>query len=157
MEPGQTIQLLGNNVTLEFVEDCKVKVILKNDVLKVHGVRSKFKQQVMKFLKDLAFKKLSEYSNLYAKKLGVNIAKITVKEMSSRYGSCTSIGNLNYCWRIVLAPEPVLAYLCAHEVSHLKEMNHSKTFWMHVASLCPDYLSSRKWLKQNGKELYNIE
>lgn len=154
--PWQTIQLLGCQVTLEFIPNCQAKVILNGNALEVYGIRSKFEQQVMKYLKDLAYEKLSEYSNLYAKKLGVTIAKITVKEMATRFGSCTSAGNLNYCWRIVFSPEPVLAYLCAHEVAHLKEMNHSKAFWAHVENLCPNYLKLRKWLKQHGKELFSV-
>ncbi len=155
--PGQAIQLLGSAVTIEFIPNCQAKVILNGSVLEVYGIRSKFEHQVMKYLKDLAYEKLSEYSNLYANKLGVTITKITVKEMSTRFGSCTSLGNLNYCWRIVFSPEPVLAYLCAHEVAHLKEMNHSKTFWSHVRHLCPNYVQLRKWLKQHGKELFEVE
>lgn len=151
--PGQTIQLLGSPVIIEFIPHFQAKVILNGNVLEVYGIRSKFEQQIMKYLKDLAYERLSEYSNSYAKKLKVTIAKITVKEMSTRFGSCTSLGNLNYCWRIVFSPEPVLAYLCAHEVAHLKEMNHSKAFWTHVENLCPNYAQLRKWLRQHGKEL----
>ncbi len=154
--PGQTIQLLGSGVTLNFIEGCRAKVVLISGNLEVHGIRSKFEQQVLLYLKKLAHAKLSEYSNLYAKQLGVTISKISVKEMTSRYGSCTSLGNLNYCWRIIFSPEPVLAYLCAHEVSHLKEMNHSQAFWNHVESLCPNYAHLREWLKQHGKELFLV-
>ncbi len=156
IEPGQIIQLLGKPVTLKFIEGCRAKVVLNDDVLAVHGIRSRFEQQVRQYFQELAQAKFSEYSNCYAKKLGVTIAKIKVKEMTSRYGSCTSIGNLNYCWRIVFSPEPVLAYLCAHEVAHLREMNHSQAFWTHVATLCPEYVTLRKWLKQHGKELFAV-
>ena len=154
--PGQTIQLLGRPVIIEFIPHFQAKVVLNGNVLEVYGIRSKFEQQVMKYLKDLAYEKLSEYSSSYAKKLKVTIAKITVKEMSTRFGSCTSLGNLNYSWRIVFSPEPVLAYLCAHEVAHLKEMNHSKDFWANVEYLCPNYLQLRKWLKQHGRELFAV-
>ena len=144
------------NVRLDFIASCQEKVILNGDMLVVYGVRSKFERLIVQYFKNLAKSKLSEYSHIYAHQLGVTIAKISVKDMTTRYGSCTASGNLNYCWRIVFAPETVLAYLCAHEVSHLKEMNHSKAFWENVKHLCPDYLQLRKWLKQHGKELFTV-
>lgn len=156
LSPGQIIQLLGNTVTIEFMQNCQEKVILNGNRLDVYCIRSRFERLVVQYLKDLAHAKLCEYSYQYAKQLGVSITKITVKEMTTRFGSCTASGNLNYCWRVVFSPEPVLAYLCAHEVSHLKEMNHSKAFWAYVEYLCPNYLQHRKWLKQRGKELFII-
>lgn len=154
--PGQTIQLLGIEVQLQFIQNCQEKVVLNDDILTVYGVRSKFENLVKQYFKNLAYEKLSKYSHLYATQLGVIITKISVKEMTTRFGSCTTAGNLNYCWRIIFAPEAVLAYLCAHEVAHLKEMNHSKKFWAHVEYLCPNYLQLRKWLKQHGKTLFEV-
>ena len=156
IEPGQSIVLLGKMVRVDFVPSPKSKVLLSESVLEVHGVRSKFEQLLLKYLKNLAYDKLSHYSHEYAQTLGTKFKKITVKEMKTRFGSCTSVGNLNYCWRLVFAPEPVLAYLCAHEVSHLKEMNHSKKFWAYVMLLCPDYKNYQRWLKQNGKGLFEV-
>ncbi len=156
IEPGQSISILGNLVRVDFIPSPKLKVSLNNEVLEVHGVRSKFEQHLKKYLKNLAYEKLSHYSHEYAQILGVAFKKIAVKEMKTRFGSCTSVGNLNYCWRLIFAPEPVLAYLCAHEVSHLKEMNHSKKFWANVELLCPNYKHFQKWLKQNGKGLFGV-
>ncbi len=154
--PGQSISILGKLVRVDFMPSLKSMVLLKDGVIEVHGVRSKFEQLLVKHLKDLSFEKFSYYSSEYAQTLGVKFKKLSVKEMKTRFGSCTSHGNLNYCWRVVLAPEPVLAYLCAHEVSHLKEMNHSKKFWAYVTLLCPDYKHLQKWLKQHGKELFGV-
>lgn len=156
IEPGQLISILGKLTRIDFILSPKSKVFLSGTVLEIYGVRSKFEQLLMTYLKNLAYEKLSYYSYQYAQTLGVKFKKITVKEMKTRFGSCTSVGSLNYCWRLIFAPEPVLAYLCAHEVSHLKEMNHSKKFWAYVAFLCPDYKNLQKWLKQNGKGLFAV-
>ena len=69
----------------------------------------------------------------------------------SKWGHCTSEGVLQYNWHIVLAPEPVVDYLVAHEVCHLRHLNHSAHFWALVASVCPDYQAQRDWLKANGR------
>lgn len=156
INPGQSISILGNLVRVDFIQSPKSKVSLRGEVLEVHGVRSKFEQHLSKYLKNLAHEKISHYSHEYAQILGVTFKKIAVKEMKTRFGSCSSVGNLNYCWRLIFAPEPVLAYLCAHEVSHLKEMNHSKKFWANVELLCPNYKRFQKWLKQNGKGLFGV-
>lgn len=152
--PGDSISVLGNIVRVDFIQSPKAMVMLKDNVLEVHGIQSKFAQILSKYLKDIAFQKFSHYSHEYAAVLGVKINQIVIKDMKTRFGSCSSFGNLNYCWRVVMAPEPVLAYLCAHEVSHLREMNHSKKFWAHVERLCPDYKNLQNWLKQHSKELF---
>jgi len=71
----------------------------------------------------------------------------------SKWGSCNSKRVLSYHWAIVQAPEAVIDYLVAHEVSHLKHMNHSAQFWALVATLCPDYQAHRKWLREHGHRL----
>lgn len=157
LAPGDTILLLGKSVRIDFIPNCKETVILKENVLEVLGVRSKFEHILVSFLRKIASQKFSHYSEMYAKNLGVRYTKITIKDMKTRYGSCSSVGHLNYCWRVVMAPEAVLAYLCAHEVSHLKEMNHSKAFWKNVQDLCPDFKVHKKWLKLHGKELISVK
>lgn len=152
--PGQCINVLGQSLQVNFYPNPKSLTLISNDILEVHGSSSKFEIILLSYLKNLAKEKCFHYSSIYAKELKVEFHKLTVKEMRTRFGSCTSRKHLNYCWRIVMAPEHILAYLCAHEVAHLKEMNHSKKFWKLVEKICPDYKSSRKWLKQHGHELY---
>lgn len=152
--PGQYITVLGQSMQVNFFPNPKPLVLLNDDTIEVHGTLSKFETILISHLKSLANEKCLHYSSQYAKKLKVEFNKVVVKEMRTRFGSCTSHKHLNYCWRIIFAPEHILAYLCAHEVSHLKQMNHSEKFWELVESLCPDYKNSRKWLKQHGNELY---
>ena len=90
----------------------------------------------------------------YAGKLDVKPGKISIRDQTSRWGSCSSAGGLSFSWRLVLAPEDVLDYVAAHEVAHLLEMNHSATFWSHVHRICPHSRASMAWLKKNGATLH---
>jgi predicted metal-dependent hydrolase len=93
---------------------------------------------------------LGETARVHATTLGVEIGRIAIKDTRSRWGSCSERGNLNFSWRLMLAPRAVMDYVVAHEVAHLRELNHSPRFWQHVESLCPDYHSRRLWLRRNG-------
>lgn len=91
----------------------------------------------------------------HAARLGVPAPpKISIKDTRSRWGSCTADGQLSFSWRVVLAPPHVLDYLAAHEVAHLREMNHSVRFWRLVRETCPDMDAGRRWLKLNGAALH---
>ena len=89
----------------------------------------------------------------YAKLLGVTYGTISIRDQKTRWGSCSSKGNLNFNYRLILAPPKVLDYVVIHELCHRKEMNHSKKFWSYVESIMPDYKEYRKWLKENGNSL----
>ena len=78
---------------------------------------------------------------------------ITIRDQKTRWGSCSSRGNLSFNWRLMLAPPAVLDYVVVHELCHLEHMNHSKDFWQCVESILPDYKERRKWLKEHGQEL----
>jgi predicted metal-dependent hydrolase len=108
------------------------------------------KQQLVKFYKLMAQSVFEERSKFYADLLGVSFNNVVIKDQSTRWGSCSSKRNLNYNFRVLLAPETVLNYLVVHEVCHLKEMNHSSRFWDLVAKLMPEYKEQQAWLKENG-------
>lgn len=92
----------------------------------------------------------------HAARLSVEIRnpRIRVKDTRSRWGSCTAEGELSFSWRVVMAPPFVLDYLAAHEVAHLREMNHSRAFWRLVRQTCPDMDAGRRWLRLNGSGLH---
>lgn len=89
----------------------------------------------------------------FAYVLNVSYGKITIRDQKTRWGSCSSKGNLSFNWRLILAPPNVLDYVVVHELCHRKEMNHSPRFWALVESVMPDYKEHRKWLKENGGKL----
>ena len=82
----------------------------------------------------------------YAKLMGVDYGKITIREQKTRWGSCSSAGNLNFNWKLMLMPKEVVDYVIVHELAHRKEMNHSKAFWKIVETYMPDYEERKKKL-----------
>ncbi|WP_237067514.1 M48 family metallopeptidase [Microbulbifer guangxiensis] len=96
---------------------------------------------------------LAQKSEQQAARLGLQPAAVRVRRTRSKWGHCTLRGELQYNWLICLAPEPVVDYLVAHEVSHMRHHNHSRAFWQLVEQLCPDYQHLRRWLRENGHRL----
>ena len=92
-------------------------------------------------------------ATLYGGLMQVTFGGITVRDQKTRWGSCSARGNLNFNWRLILAPEPVLDYVVIHELAHRKEMNHSRRFWEIVEAVMPDYRNQRKWLREHGDQL----
>ena len=86
----------------------------------------------------------------FAKIMGVDYNHISIKFQKTRFGSCSTNKNLNFNALVALMPSEILDYVIVHELSHLKEMNHSKQFWREVAKVIPEYKTKRKWLKTNG-------
>jgi predicted metal-dependent hydrolase len=101
----------------------------------------------------LARAELARRAQAFAARLGRQVARVSVRDTRSRWGSCSAGGNLSFCWRLVFAPDSVLDYVVAHEVAHLVEMNHGPRFWHLVESLMPGSAAARAWLKQNRLEL----
>jgi predicted metal-dependent hydrolase len=100
--------------------------------------------------KEKAYEKISERVEWYAKKRGFVYNKINITSANQRWGSCSSKGNLNFSWRLIMAPLPVIDYVVVHELVHLEERNHAKSFWSKVKMLMPEYEKHRDWLKRNG-------
>ena len=97
--------------------------------------------------------RLPERAAYYAGIMGVTYEKITVRTQRSRWGSCSSRGNLSFNALLMLAPPEVADYVVVHELCHRKEMNHSPRFWAEVERILPDYRQSKRWLKENGQSL----
>jgi len=104
-------------------------------------------------LKQMARERLAARATHHAGRLGRACGRITLRDTRSRWGSCSSKGDLMFCWRLIMAPPEVLNYVAAHEVAHLAEMNHSPAFWAVCARLCPGYETPRRWLRENGAEI----
>jgi len=92
----------------------------------------------------------------YSSHLGLKPAAVRLKTLKSRWGSCSSRGNLNFNWLLVLAPIHILDYVVVHELCHFAHPDHSPRFWGMVESILPDYRERRKWLRMNGASLHII-
>ncbi len=123
-------------------------------LLCVAGAEPHIPRRVRDFLKREAKRDLEAASRLAAQALGVAIRRVSVRDQSSRWGSCSTTGLLSYSWRLILAPPFVLDYLAAHEVAHLIEMNHSARFWRLVERICPHVTRAKTWLDAHGPDLH---
>jgi len=131
-----------------------VEVQATECLLCVAGDRRHLPRRVRDYLKREAKRDLEAASRLAAQVLGVTIKRVSVRDQSSRWGSCSSTGVLSYSWRLILAPPFVLDYLAAHEVAHLIEMNHSRRFWRLVERVCPEMGRAKAWLDAHGTDLH---
>lgn len=147
---------LGDTLTIEFTNVPPRGVHLGAEAISVGGPADMASKRLANWLRTEAKKILSERSMYHADTLGVSFKRVSIGDMKSRWGSCSSSGTLRYNWRLIMAPFEVLDYVAAHEVAHILEMNHSEYFWAHVARCVPDYKNRRRWLKTVGNDLFKV-
>lgn len=123
-------------------------------LLCVAGAEPHVPRRVRDYLKREAKADLEIASKRAAASLGVTLKRVSIRDQSSRWGSCSTTGVLSYSWRLILAPPFVLDYLAAHEVAHLVEMNHSRAFWRVVQRVCLDMDRAKTWLDAHGTALH---
>jgi len=123
-------------------------------LLCVAGQAPHLDRRIGDFLRREARHDLHAATSRYAAELGLSFKRITVRDQSSRWGSCSTNGMLSFSWRLILAPSQVLDYLAAHEVAHLVEMNHSPRFWRLVQRICPHHQGAKAWLDAHGADLH---
>ncbi len=123
-------------------------------LLCVAGREPFVERRIGDYLRREARRDLEAASRRYAGALGLTFDRVTVRDQSSRWGSCSTAGMLSFSWRLILAPSQVLDYLAAHEVAHLIEMNHSPKFWRLVQRICPHHQSAKAWLDAHGADLH---
>ena len=121
---------------------------LKRDTLKKSA--EKFSENDIKLFKEKAKAILPQKADFFARLMGVSFGKITVRKQKTRWGSCSSKGNLNFNCMLMCLPEELIDYVVVHELAHLKQMNHSALFWAEVGAILPNYKSLRKALKEKS-------
>ncbi len=129
-------------------------VWIEDGAIHVTGAREHHSRRLVDFLKKEARKEFEARTPDFATRLGVRHKRITVRDTASRWGSCSINGSLSYSWRLILAPSWVLDYVVAHEVAHMREMNHGPRFWKLVRDLVGDPRRAQKWLRDNGVALH---
>ncbi|WP_312846797.1 M48 family metallopeptidase [Stappia sediminis] len=128
----------------------------ENPEIRVPGAEEHLARKLTDWLKREARADLETAVDRHAQNIPKKPSGITVRDTTSRWGSCASNGRLSFSWRLVLAPADILDYVAAHEVAHLIEMNHGPRFWALCRRLAPHTDEARRWLKHNGSRLHHI-
>lgn len=138
----------------------KHKVIMGNDRIMLFLSEEQVVSQANTILKEYIIKfarnYITERCKFYAKKHNLEFNNIAIKEQKTRWGSCSSSKNLNFNWRLIFANKEVVDYVIIHELCHTKEMNHKPQFWSLVKEIMSDYQIHQQWLKDNGRELWEL-
>ncbi len=147
---GQTLPILGEEVSL--VQGNRRSAQREGDLLYVPAKTTG--RAVRIWLTEIARQRVWQQSDVLGKRIGRQPTKVTLRDTRSRWGSCSENGGIMLSWRLTLAPPDVFDYVIAHEIAHLKEMNHGPTFWQTVEFLMPEYDAPRRWLRTHGAELH---
>lgn len=158
LEPGHRLPLRGIPHDIRHVETRRGVVTVDGvrGVIQVPGEEAHVKRRLLDFLKSTAREELTHASRHYAALMGVNYRRITIRDQRSRWGSCSASGDLSYSWRLILAPGYVLDYVAAHEVAHLRHLDHSPRFWRLVLTHCQDAALARNWLRAHGQDVHRV-
>jgi predicted metal-dependent hydrolase len=159
-EPQAIAPLRGVDHRIVHRPDARGVVWTENDdggpIICVAGECAHVARRVADYFKREARRDLEAAVAHYSKSLGVEARRITLRDTTSRWGSCSSTGALNFSWRLILAPHFVLDYLAAHEVAHFVHMNHSPAFWKVTRRLFPETDRAEEWLKAHGAGLHRF-
>jgi len=156
---GAMVPLLGEPRRLRHCPQARRGVWLDTETGEIHvsGSAEHLPRRVLDWLRVQARTELAARVKVHAARLGVTPGRITLRDTRSRWGSCAPSGGLNFCWRLVMAPPWVLDYVAAHEVAHLRELNHGPAFWAHVETLAPGARDpARAWLRHHGPALHRV-
>ena len=153
---GAVVPLGGVSHVIRHTAEMRGLVQIKEQEIYVPGGIEHLERRVKDWFRGEARDRIHLKVRDKATSLGCKPGRITIRDTKSRWGSCSYNGNLSFSWRLVMAPEKILDYVVAHEVSHLVEHNHGPKFWHLVSCLTEDFADSRKWLKSHGEGLHRI-
>lgn len=155
--PGATIPLDGRCIRLTWADGAPRTPTLQGDELRCGGPEHNFSNRIERFLKSLALDTLSRETAEYAAKGGLSVRSVAVGDADTRWGSCTSEGRIRFSWRLILADPAARRYVVAHEVAHLKHLNHGPAFKAFEAQLFGgDVAAARSLLRRSGQRLKRI-
>ena len=150
---GARVPYLGEPHVIRHASQARRGVWREAGTIWVSGFAEHLARRVTDFLRREARCELTARAGDKAARLRRRPGRISIRDTRSRWGSCSSDGELNFSWRLILAPEPVLDYVVAHEVAHLVHLNHGPRFWALVATLTAEVAGPRRWLRENGGTL----
>jgi predicted metal-dependent hydrolase len=149
----ETFLFLGNEYPLHLVSPQRPALKFNDQFTLGNTAQSRADALFTRWYKEQALLIISERVHHLASLHGFQPKQVKISSAKTRWGSCTSTGNLNFTWRLVMAPLEIIDYVVVHELAHLRIHNHSSKFWNLVAALDPHYKAKRKWLRLNGEML----
>lgn len=157
LRPGVHFMFRGGEVRLEWRADCSRRPHWHEGALQVGGPSEAVGRRALRFLTDTAQDLLNEESRAFAAGAGLHLRSVAVGDPATRWGSCSSSGALRFSWRLIQAPDFVRRAIVAHEVAHLRHMDHSPRFHaFHAQILGADPAPARLWLRSNGSQLHRL-
>ena len=156
LDHGATIMLDGTPRRIVHCPGSRGTAWLADDAIHVAGDPAFIGRRVNDWLRAQARRQLGQLAREKADGAGLVLRRLTVKDTSSRWGSCTAAGTLMFSWRLVMAPHPVQDYVVGHEVAHLRHMNHSPAFWALTDRLTPHRVMAHAWLVAHGPGLMRV-
>lgn len=164
LEHGAVISILGVPTVIDVEYDQNRKTttlsLIKNPTqqrLRIKTNKTDPAPRITRYLKKTAKEELLITAHAKAALIRKKIKNVRVRDTVSRWGSCTSDGSLSFSWRLIFAPRNAFDYVVAHEVAHLRHMDHSRKFWSLCESLCEDYKGGKTWMRQNGHILHTYK
>lgn len=155
-EPGATVPIGGVEHVIRHEPGRRGGAVIEDGALVVAGAAPFIARRVRDFLRAEALRRIALAARPHAEALGVTPRAIRLKDTKSRWGSCAPGGTLAFSWRLILAPDWVLDYVVAHEVAHLREMNHSPRFWALVEQRSAHRHAATEWLRRHGAALQRM-
>lgn len=157
-EEGENFLYLGNDYQLKIKQNSSnsnsVEISEGNIVVYTNsGSKEEIKKTLRDWYKDKANRMIRHLVNEYSQKLDIDYNTISLKNQKTRWGSSSRKKNLNFNWRLLMAPKEVIEYMVVHELVHLEENKHTKRFWKKVQEICPDYKEKDEWLRKNSTRL----
>ncbi|MEO0247668.1 MAG: SprT family zinc-dependent metalloprotease [candidate division WOR-3 bacterium] len=146
---GEGFLYLGQSYKLTIVDEQDIPLRFDNGFYLSRNALSRAREVFIEWYKKETYKKVLERVEKYAKEGGFEYGKINITNANKRWGSCSQNGNLNFSWRLVMAPLSVIDYVVVHELVHTEEKNHSKNFWLKIKILLPNFEKQLDWLKVN--------
>lgn len=153
---GQKLSICGNAVTIRIHKDTSIKrtkIAFNDNILDVTTYLDNASARIQRYLKQHAKTQFELLVSQKTRCLGLPANSLSVRDTKSRWGSCSQDGDISLSWRLIFAPYDAMDYVIAHEVAHLKHMDHSHKFWKVCEELCLNYKAGKTWMKENGTSL----
>ena len=142
---GYAFCLLGRDWKIRLSDE--EKIALCEQTFTLFLPRKNARERLVKWIKENAKRILTDVTERKSKEMGLQFASVSIGSARKRWGSCNSLREIHYTFRLIYAPKEVVEYVVVHELCHIRQMNHSQAFWREVEKYCPDYKQKRAWLK----------